>query len=84
MSKASAPFLAWVTELFFLFHKASRPALGPTQPPTEAGPGQLSLVIKQRVGSLPITSSNAKVRNECSHIFTPPLPHRFMAHTEMT
>jgi len=48
MSKASAPFLARVTDLFFLFHKAFRPALGPTQPPTEAGPGQLSLGIKQR------------------------------------
>jgi len=73
MSKASASFLAWVTDLFFLFHKASRPALGPTQPPTEGKPGQLSLGIKQRVGSLPITPSNAKVRSECSYIFTPTL-----------
>jgi len=72
MSKASAPFLARVTDLFFLFHKASRPAPGSTQPPIEAGTGQLSLGIKQRVGSLPITPSNAKVRNECSYSFTPP------------
>ena len=48
MSKASAPFLARVTDLYFLFHKTSRPTLGPTQPPTEAGPGHLSLGIKQR------------------------------------
>jgi len=48
MSKASAPFLAWATELYFLFHKASRPVLGFTQPPSEAGPGHLSLGIRQR------------------------------------
>jgi hypothetical protein len=55
-------------------YTASRPALGPTQPPTQWAPVALSLGVK-RPGreanhSLP---SSAEVKNAWSYTFTPPI-----------
>jgi hypothetical protein len=71
----------------FLYSTASRPALGPTQPPTQCVPGALSSGLKQpgheadhsglkQPGNEADHSppSNAEIKNAGS---IPPLPHTF-------
>jgi hypothetical protein len=58
----------------FLFTTASRPALGPTEPPIQLVAGVLSLWVKQ-VGLKADYShpSSAEVKNAWRYTFTPPV-----------
>jgi hypothetical protein len=57
-----------------LFTTASRPALGPTQPPTKEVPGALFWGVKQlRHEADHSPPSNAKVKNVWSYTSTPPI-----------
>jgi hypothetical protein len=58
---------------FFLFTTASRPALGPTQPPIQWVPGALSLGVKLPGREAAHSPSSAEVKNTWSYISTPPL-----------
>jgi hypothetical protein len=62
----------------FLFSTASRPALGPTQPPTQWVPEALSPGVK-RLGleADHSPSSNVEVKNGGA---IPPLPHMSLWH----
>jgi hypothetical protein len=57
----------------FLFSTASRPALGPTQPPIQWVPGVISLGVKQPGHEADyLAPSSAEVKNSG---VIPPLPH---------
>jgi hypothetical protein len=58
----------------FLFSTVSRPALGPTQPPIQCVPGDLSLGVKRpRRETDHSPPSSAKVKSVWSYTSTPPL-----------
>jgi hypothetical protein len=58
----------------FLLTPASRPALGPSQPPIQWVPGIFSLVIKRPGGEADRSPpSSAEVKNPLSYTPTPPL-----------
>jgi hypothetical protein len=63
---------------FLLLATASRPALGPTEPPIQGVPGVISPVVKgsEREAD-PTLSSSAEVKNAWSYTST--LPYVFMA-----
>jgi hypothetical protein len=67
-------FESWQGVEIFFFTTASRPALMPTQPPTQWVRGTLSLGVKlpgrKPDHSLP---SSAEVKNAWSYTFTPPI-----------
>jgi len=67
-------FDSWREMGMFLFTNASRPALGPTQPPMQQIPGALSLAVK-RPGREAEQSPprSAEVRNAWNYTSTPPL-----------
>jgi hypothetical protein len=57
----------------FLFTTASRPALGPLQPPTQWVPGSLSLGVKREGREADHSSpSSAEVKNAWSYTSNPP------------
>jgi hypothetical protein len=63
----------WEDARFFLFSTASRPALGPTQPPIQRVPGAFSLGVKRQWREADQSSSSiAEVKNGGA---IPPLPH---------
>jgi hypothetical protein len=58
---------------FFLFFTASRPALGPAEPPIQCIPGALSLGVKQQEREGDYSApSNAEVKNGGT---IPPVSH---------
>jgi hypothetical protein len=53
----------------FLFTTASRPALGPTQPPVQRVLGALSLGIKRQVGEADHSSPSSAEVKECMELY---------------
>jgi hypothetical protein len=67
-------FDSWRGLGFFLFTTASRPALGPIQPPIQWVPGALSLGVKRPVREADHSPpSSAEVKNAWSYTSTSPI-----------
>jgi hypothetical protein len=64
----------WLVQEVFSFTTASRPALGPTQPPIKLTPRALSPGVKRPVReAYPSLPSSADVKNVWNYTSTPPI-----------